>query len=92
MRIMIKQVREELNVSLEELEDNTGIERHRLSDLENNKVDVEEILFIEMFLIADSLRETHRRFVCKWNNWATIDVAFLMKKTLSRSFDKKRLS
>lgn len=65
MRIMIKQVREELNVSLEELEDNTGIERHRLSQLENNKVEIEKILFIEMFLIADSLRETHRRFVCK---------------------------
>lgn len=63
MEIIIKQIRKELNVSLEELEENTGIERHRLAELENNKVNIEEILFIEMFLIADSLRETYRRFV-----------------------------
>ena len=92
MKIIIKQVREKLNISLEELEDNTGINRKRLSQLENNEIDIEKILFIEMFLIADSLRETHRRFVCKWNNWATTDVAFLMQKTQSRSFDKKWLS
>lgn len=64
MEIIIKQIRDELNVSLEDLEDNTGIKRHRLSELENNKVDIEKILFIEMYLIADSLRKTHRRFVC----------------------------
>lgn len=56
MEIIIKQVREKLKVSLEELEDNTGIDRHRLSEIENNKVDIEQILFIEMYLIADSLR------------------------------------
>ena len=76
MEIIIKQVREKLKVSLEELEDNTGIVRHRLSEIENNKVDIEQILFIEMYLIADSLRETHRRFVCNQTSWATIDVAF----------------
>lgn len=64
MEIIIKKVREELNISLEELEDNTGINRKRLSQLENNDIDIEKILFIEMFLISDSLRETHRRFVC----------------------------
>lgn len=64
MEIIIKEVREKLKVSLEELEEDTGINRKRLSELENNKVDIENILFIEMFLIADSLRETHRRFVC----------------------------
>lgn len=54
MKIIIKQVRKELNVTLEELEENTGISKNRLSELENNEVDIEKILFIEMFLIADS--------------------------------------
>lgn len=54
MRIIIKQVRKELNISLEQLEEDTGISRHRLAELENNKVDIEKILFIEMYLIADS--------------------------------------
>lgn len=54
MRIIIKQVRKELNISLEQLEEDTGISRHRLAELENNEVDIEKILFIEMFLIADS--------------------------------------
>lgn len=54
MRIIIKQVRKELNISLEQLEEDTGISRHRLAELENNEVDIEKILFIEMYLIADS--------------------------------------
>lgn len=54
MRIIIKQIRKELNISLEQLEEDTGISRHRLAELENNEVDIEKILFIEMYLIADS--------------------------------------
>lgn len=54
MRIIIKQIRINLNISLEQLEEDTGINRKRLADIENNKVNIEEISFIEMFLIADS--------------------------------------
>lgn len=54
MQIIIKQVRKELNISLEQLEEDTGISKHRLSELENNEIDIEKILFIEMYLIADS--------------------------------------
>lgn len=54
MQIIIKQVRKDLNISLEQLEEDTGISRHRLAELENNEVDIEKILFIEMYLIADS--------------------------------------
>lgn len=55
MQIIIKQVRKEEGRTLEELEEDTGIRKKRLSQLENNKVDIEKILFIEMFLIAESL-------------------------------------
>lgn len=65
MKLIIKQIRKEQGKSLEQLEEDTGISRKRLSELENNKADIEKILFMEMFLIADSLRENNRRFVCK---------------------------
>ena len=58
MQIIIKQIREELNMSLKELEEDTGIRRKRLLAIENNEVDIEEILFIEMYLIADSFGKT----------------------------------
>lgn len=58
MKIIIKEVRKELNKSLEGLEEDTGITRKRLSELENNEVDIEKILFIEMFLIAESFGKT----------------------------------
>ena len=58
MQIIIKQIREELKMSLEQLEADTGIKRKRLSEIENNELDIEEILFIEMYLIADSFGKT----------------------------------
>lgn len=63
MEIIIKKIRNELKVSLEELEEDTGISKQRLSEIEGNKAKVEKILFIEMYLIADSLRKTYRRFI-----------------------------
>jgi len=58
MQIIIKQVRKDLKRSLEELEEDTGINRKRLAKLENNEIDIEKILFIEMFLIAESFGKT----------------------------------
>ena len=63
MEIIVKQIREELKISLEQLEDDTGIKRSRLAEIENNEVEVEKILFGEMFLIAESLRKEDRRIV-----------------------------
>lgn len=40
IKIKIKEVREKKGISLRALEENTGIERERLSELENNKVDI----------------------------------------------------
>ena len=51
----IKEKREERGVSLRELEEATGIERGYLSDLENNKIPADEVLFAEMVVIADVL-------------------------------------
>lgn len=76
MELIIKQLRKDLNISLEQLEEDTGINRKRLSELENNEIEIESILFIEMFLIADCLREKDRRIVRNWTDWATISVAF----------------
>lgn len=42
-------------MSLRELEEKTGIEREHLSDLENNKITADEVLFAEMVVIADAL-------------------------------------
>lgn len=55
VEIKIKEVREERKISLRKLEYETGIERERLSDIENKKISVDEILFIEMLLIAKAL-------------------------------------
>lgn len=41
-----------MKISLEELSEETGIERHRLSEIEDN---VDKILFIEMLVIAENL-------------------------------------
>ena len=51
----IKEKREERGMSLRELEEITGIERGYLSDLENNKIPADEVLFAEMEVIADVL-------------------------------------
>lgn len=55
MKLIIKQIRKEKGKTLEDLEEDIGISRKRLSELENNEVDIEKVLFIEMFLIANSL-------------------------------------
>ena len=51
----IKDKREEKGVRLRELEEITGIEREYLSDLENNKIPADEVLFAEMVVIANAL-------------------------------------
>ena len=51
----IKEKREERKISLRELADITGIDREYLSDLENNKIPADEVLFAEMVVIADAL-------------------------------------
>lgn len=55
VKINIKEVRERKEISLRKLEYETGIAREHLSDIENKKVSVDEILFIEMLLIAEAL-------------------------------------
>lgn len=52
VELKIKEIREKMGISLRELSELTGIERHRLSNVEDN---VDEILFIEMLVIAKSL-------------------------------------
>lgn len=52
VKLKIKEIREGLMISLEELSKETGIEKERLEKVEDN---VDEILFIEMLIIAKSL-------------------------------------
>lgn len=55
VKFKIKEKREERKMSLRELSDITGIDRDYLSDLENNKIPADEVLFAEMVVIADAL-------------------------------------
>lgn len=50
----IKEIRKKKKISLEKLEKETGIERHRLSNIENNKI-TDKVLFIEIVLIGEAL-------------------------------------
>lgn len=52
VELKIKEIREKMGISLRELSELTGIERHRLANVEN---DVDKILFIEMLIIAENL-------------------------------------
>ena len=55
IRITIKEVREKKGVSLRKLEEETGIDRQYLADIENGKIPTDEILFIEMVVISEAL-------------------------------------
>ena len=55
IKIKLKEVREKKGITLRELEENTGIKRERLSDIENNKISADEISLAEMIVIAESL-------------------------------------
>lgn len=55
VEIIIKEMREKQKISLQELSELTGIERHRLSDIENHVVKEDKILFIEMLVIATNM-------------------------------------
>ena len=52
VELKIKGIRESIGISLRELAEETGIERHRLAEIEEN---VDKILFIEMLVIAENL-------------------------------------
>lgn len=52
VELKIKEIRESMGISLRELSEETGIERHRLAEIED---DVDKILFIEMLVIAENL-------------------------------------
>ena len=52
VELKIKEIRKQMKISMEELSEETGIERHRLSEIEDN---VDKILFIEMLVIAENL-------------------------------------
>ncbi len=52
VELKIKELREQIGMSLRELSKETGIERHRLAYIEE---DVDNILFIEMLVIAENL-------------------------------------
>ena len=45
VKLKIKEAREKAGLSLRQLEEETGIERHRLAEIEE---DVDKILFIEI--------------------------------------------
>ena len=55
IRITIKKIRKEKHISLRKLEEETGIERKRLADIEDEKVEADKILFAEMIIIAEVL-------------------------------------
>lgn len=52
VELKIKEIREQMGISLRDLSEETGIERHRLSEIEE---DVDKILFIEMLVISENL-------------------------------------
>lgn len=52
VELKIKEIRESMGISLRDLSEETGIERHRLAQIEE---DVDKILFIEMLVIAENL-------------------------------------
>ena len=52
VELKIKEIRKQMKISLEELSEETGIERHRLSEIEE---DVDKILFIEMLVVSENL-------------------------------------
>ena len=54
IEIIIQELREKLQIFLSTLEEETGMERHRLSEIEQNKV-TDKILFVEMLMIANAL-------------------------------------
>ena len=53
--IKIKEARKSKGMSLKELADLTGIRKQRLSDIENGIIKEDEILFVEMLVIAENL-------------------------------------
>lgn len=55
IKMRIKEVRQKKAISFNELEKETGIERKRLEDIEDEKIPVDEILFVEMVVIAQAL-------------------------------------
>ncbi len=55
IKIKIKEVREEKGISLRKLEEDTGIERKRLTEIENNEISAEKISLAEMIVIAENL-------------------------------------
>ena len=55
IKIKIKEVREQKGISLRKLEEDTGIERKRLSKIEKNEISAEEISLAEMIVIAENL-------------------------------------
>ena len=52
VELKIKEIRESMGISIRDLSEETGIERHRLAEIEE---DVDKILFIEMLVIAENL-------------------------------------
>ena len=52
VELKIKEIRESMGISLRDLSKETGIGRHRLTEIEE---DVDKILFIEMLVIAENL-------------------------------------
>lgn len=55
IKITIREIREKKGISLRKLEEETGIEREYLADIENGKIPSNEILFAEMVVISEAL-------------------------------------
>lgn len=55
IKFKIKEKREERGISLRQLAEETGIDRKYLSEIEENKIPADEILFAEIIVIADTL-------------------------------------
>ncbi len=55
VKFKIREKRKEKGMSLTELARLTAIEEDHLTDVENNKIPADEILFAEILVIADTL-------------------------------------
>ncbi len=55
IKMIVKKIRQEKGISLRKLEEETGIEREYLTDIENGKVLGDEIFLIEAVLISQAL-------------------------------------
>lgn len=55
IKLKLKEIREQKEISIRKLAEDTGIQRERLADIENEQINVDNILFVEMIVLAENL-------------------------------------